>query len=66
MNDNDGSPRRLLAINDSDTVNDVIDLLFIEQHISGSHPFAESGFLARVREDAPLMPPGIDADQGRR
>jgi len=59
MNDNDGSPRRLLAINDSDTVNDVIDLLFIEQHISGSHPFAQSGFLARVREDAPLMPPGV-------
>ena len=58
MNDNDGSPQRLLAINDSDSVNDAIDLLFIEQHISGSHPFAQSGFLPRVREDAPLMPPG--------
>ena len=58
MNDINGSSRRLLAINDSDTVNDAIDLLFIEQHISGSHPFAQSGFLARVREDAPLMPPG--------
>ena len=58
MNDNDGSSQRLLAINDSDTVNDAIDLLFIEQHISGSHPFAQSGFLARVREDAALMPPG--------
>jgi len=58
MNDIDRSSQRLLAINDSDTVNDAIDLLFIEQHISGSHPFAQSGFLARVREDAPLMPPG--------
>ncbi len=58
MNDIHRSPQRLLAINDSDTVNDAIDLLFIEQHISGSHPFAQSGFLARVREDAPLMPPG--------
>ena len=36
MNDINGSSRRLLAINDIDTVNDAIDLLFIEQHISGS------------------------------
>jgi hypothetical protein len=47
-----------MVFDDADSVNDAIDLLFLEQHISGTYPFAESGFLARVREDASLMPSG--------
>jgi hypothetical protein len=58
MNDNLSSPQRTMVFDDADSVNDAIDLLFLEQHISGSYPFAESGFLARVREDASLMPAG--------
>jgi hypothetical protein len=47
-----------MVFDDADSVNDAIDLLFLEQHISGTYPFAESGFLSRVRDDASLMPPG--------
>jgi hypothetical protein len=71
MNDIHGSVQRVLAFDDGDSVNDAIDLLFVEQHISGHHPFAQSGFLVRVREDAALMPPGseptrIAVDDGTR
>jgi hypothetical protein len=58
MNDNLSSPQRTMVFDDADSVNDAIDLLFLEQHISGTFPFAESGFLARVREDASLVPAG--------
>ena len=52
------SPQRTLVFDDADSVNDAFDLLFLEQHISGTYPFAESALLARVREDAPLVPAG--------
>ena len=55
---NPSSTQRTMAFDDADSVNDAIDLLFLEQHISGTYPFAESGFLARVREDAALVPAG--------
>ena len=58
MNDNRSSPQRTMVFDDADSVNDAFDLLFLEQHISGTYPFAESAFLARVREDAPLVPAG--------
>jgi len=58
MNDNRSSPQRTMVFDDADSVNDAFDLLFLEQHISGTYPFAESAFLARVREDAPLVPSG--------
>jgi len=58
MNDNLSSPQRTMVFDDADSVNDAIDLLFLEHHISGTYPFAESGFLARVREDASLVPAG--------
>ena len=60
MNDTGGSAQRVMAFDDGDSVHDTIDLLFVEQHISGHHPFAQSGFLARVREDAPLLPLGTE------
>ena len=58
MNDNMSSPQRTMVFDDADSVNDAFDLLFLEQHISGTYPFAESAYLARVREDAPLVPAG--------
>jgi hypothetical protein len=56
MNDAQPSPQRTLAFDAGDSVIDSLDLLFIEQHISENHPFAQSGFLQRVRSDAPLLP----------
>ena len=58
MSDIPSSSQRMAAFDDSDSVNDAIDLLFIEHYISGSHPFARSAFLGRVRKDATLLPPG--------
>jgi len=58
MSDNMSSPQRTMVFDDADSVNDAFDLLFLEQHISGTYPFAESGFLARVRPDAALVPAG--------
>lgn len=57
MSDNSTS-QRMAAFDDSDSVNDAIDLLFIEHYISGSHPYARSTFLPRVSADASLLPPG--------
>ncbi len=57
MSDIPSSSQRMAAFDDSDSVNDAIDLLFIEHYISGSHPFARSAFLGRVRKDATLLPP---------
>ena len=60
MNDNSSPSQRMAAFDDSDSVNDAIDLLFIEYYISGSHPYARSAVLPRVRKDATLLPPGSE------
>jgi hypothetical protein len=56
MNEDQPLSQRTLAFSDSHSVNDTIDLLFIEQYLSGTHPYAMSKFLERVRPDAPLIP----------
>jgi hypothetical protein len=60
MNEKTSTSQRMAAFDDSDSVTDAIDLLFIEHYVSGSHPFARSSFLPRVRKDATLMPPGSE------
>ncbi|HXA74757.1 MAG TPA: ATP-binding protein [Acidimicrobiales bacterium] len=60
MNDKTSTSQRMAAFDDSDSVNDAIDLLFIEHYVAGSHPFARSSFLPRVRKDATLLPPGSE------
>lgn len=60
MNDNPGTSQRMAAFDDSDSVNDAIDLLFIEHYVSGSHPYARSAWLPRVRKEASLLPPGSE------
>jgi hypothetical protein len=57
MNREEPLTQRTLAFSDGNSVNDALDLLFIEQHISGSLPYAFSKFLQRVRPDASLLPP---------
>jgi len=56
MNEAQPSAQRSLAFSDGHSVNDTVDLLFIEQYISDAHPYALSKFLQRVRPDAPLLP----------
>jgi hypothetical protein len=60
MTDNPNTSQRMAAFDDSDSVNDAIDLLFIEHYVSGSHPYARSAYLPRVRKDASLLPPGSE------
>ena len=60
MNDNPSTSQRMAAFDDSDSVNDAIDLLFIEHYVSGSHPYAQSAYLPRVRKEATLLPPGSE------
>jgi hypothetical protein len=60
MNDNANPAHRVAAFDDADSLNDAIDLLFIEHYISGSHPHARSSFLPRVRTDASLLPPDCE------
>jgi Domain of unknown function (DUF5925)/ATPase family associated with various cellular activities (AAA) len=60
MNEKTTTSQRMAAFDDSDSVNDAIDLLFIEHYVSGSHPYARSSFLPRVLKDATLLPPGSE------
>ena len=60
MNDNSHNSQRMAAFDDSDSVTDAIDLLFIEYYMTGSHPYARSAVLPRVRKDATLLPPGSE------
>lgn len=55
--------QRTLQFGDAHSVNDTLDLLFIEQYISDEHPYALSKFLQRVRPDAPLLPPCVEPAQ---
>jgi Domain of unknown function (DUF5925)/ATPase family associated with various cellular activities (AAA) len=52
------SSQRVMSFDDADSVVDAIDLLFVEHYISGSHPYAQSATLSRVREGVTLLPPG--------
>ena len=54
------SPQRVMSFDDSDTVVDANDLLFVEHYISGTYPYAQSANLSRVREGATLLPPGAE------
>jgi Domain of unknown function (DUF5925)/ATPase family associated with various cellular activities (AAA) len=57
------SSQRVMSFDDTDSVVDAIDLLFIEHYISGSHPYAHSATLSRVREGATLLPPRATPDR---
>jgi hypothetical protein len=58
MNNVPAPSQRVLAFDDTDSVIDATDLLFMEHYISGTHPFAHSVQLARVRDEAPQLPRG--------
>jgi len=60
MTTNRRSFQRVTTFDDTDSVNDATDLLFMEHYISGSHPFAQSAYIARVRDGASLIPHGVD------
>ncbi len=53
--------RRMASFDDSDSVVDANDLLFVEQNISGNYPYAQSAMLSRAREAATLLPSGAKA-----
>jgi hypothetical protein len=63
MSETQPMPQRTLAFGDGHSVNDTIDLLFIEHYISRNHPYALSKFLQRVSPDAPLLPPCTEPAQ---
>jgi hypothetical protein len=46
------------SFDDSDSVVDANDLLFVEHYISGNYPYAQSATLSRAREGATLLPSG--------
>jgi hypothetical protein len=50
--------RRVASFDDSDSVVDANDLLFVEHYVSGKYPYAQSATLSRAREGATLLPPG--------
>ncbi len=50
--------QRVMSFDDSDSVVDANDLLFVEHYISGDYHYAQSATLSRVREGATLLPPG--------
>ncbi|HEY1828308.1 MAG TPA: DUF5925 domain-containing protein [Acidimicrobiales bacterium] len=52
--------QRVMAYDDADSVVDALDLLFIEQYISGRYPFARSTRISRVRKEATLLPPSTE------
>jgi Domain of unknown function (DUF5925)/ATPase family associated with various cellular activities (AAA) len=52
------SSRRVASFDDSDSVVDANDLLFVEHYISGEYPYAQSATLSRARKEATLLPPG--------
>jgi Domain of unknown function (DUF5925)/ATPase family associated with various cellular activities (AAA) len=52
------SSQRVMSFDDSDSVVDANDLLFVEHYISGDYHYAQSANLSRVREGATLLPPG--------
>jgi Domain of unknown function (DUF5925)/ATPase family associated with various cellular activities (AAA) len=51
--------QRVAQFDDTDSANDVIDLLLIEHYLSGDYPYAHGGFLPRVRAEATLVPSGF-------
>jgi hypothetical protein len=48
------------TFDDSDSVVDANDLLFVEHYISGHYRYAQSATLSRVREGATLLPSGAE------
>ena len=50
--------RRMATFDDSDSVVDAHDLLFVEHYISGKYRYAQSATLSRAREGATLLPSG--------
>ena len=50
--------RRVATFDDSDSVVDANDLLFVEHYISGKYRYAQSATLSRAREEATLLPSG--------
>jgi hypothetical protein len=51
--------QRVASFDDSDSVVDANDLLFVEHYISGDYPYAQSATLSRTREAATLLPSSV-------
>jgi hypothetical protein len=52
-----------MHFDDTDSVVDVNDALFLDHYIAGAHTFARSISVPGARPDAPLLPPGVSADR---
>lgn len=59
-NSTNSSQGFMACVDDADSVVDALDLLFIERYTSGTHPYARSTRVPRVRKDATLLPPGVE------
>jgi Domain of unknown function (DUF5925)/ATPase family associated with various cellular activities (AAA) len=53
-------------VDDTDDPGDVIDALALDPFVSGDQPWARSVRIERVRPDATLLPPGVEAHRGAR
>jgi type II secretory pathway predicted ATPase ExeA len=50
----------ILTMDDSDSPRDVIDALALTAFVTGRQPFATTTNLTNVRDDATLLPPGVE------
>ena len=50
----------VLQFDDTDSLADVVDALVLSKFVDGSQPWARTQRLDRVRDDAVLLPPGVD------
>ena len=50
----------VLTMDDNDSPRDVIDALALTSFVAGHQPFATTKSLTDVREDATLLPPGVE------
>ena len=50
----------VLTMDDSDSPRDVIDALALTAFVTGRQPFATTTNLTNVRDDATLLPPGVE------
>src|SRR5207247_1083604 len=55
------TPPLVVALDDSDDPADAIDAMALGRFIAGAEPFACSQYLSRVRSEARLLPPGVEA-----
>jgi hypothetical protein len=54
----DSLPPFVVAIDDTDSVDDLVDAMALRAFAAGTQPWARTRQLTRARPDAPLLPPG--------